>query len=95
MYFFKDFHIRRTKFVPSDLLRQNPANVVMFKELRHSADDFGVEKGEADCDIGIFVHDLRKDAARSDGDAKLLAAFADQGFLRRFAGLDFAADKLP
>lgn len=48
-----------------------------------------------DGEIGINMRQLHIDITDRDCDAKLLPAFAREGFPLRFPGLDLAADKFP
>ena len=55
----------------------------------------GVEEGEMDGDVRIFVGDIHEDVLRCDGDGEFFHTFADEGGFLCFAGFDFSADKFP
>ncbi len=53
------------------------------------------DEGQADGLVRVAVEDRGKDPGRIDIHGELLPAFPREGLLRRFAGFDFPARKLP
>ena len=85
-------HIER-KLV--NLVHHNPADIIMLAHLRDALSDGGVEQGQMDGQIRVFVRHFGKGTAHGYRDCKLLAAFAHECLFFGLTVLHLAANEFP
>ena len=94
-YLFKYVFIRRAEGIVFYLLRRYPFEPAVFEQLRRALGYFRVEYDEMDIYIGILMVDVAEFIADLNCYPELLAAFANECLLMRFARFELSADKLP
>ena len=91
----EDGLIRRAEGVGVHLPHRDPAEVIVLQLPGLSLRDGGVKEGEMHRQIRIDVGEFCEDLPHPDGDAQLLPALPDQGFLFGLPRFHLTAHELP
>ena len=91
----QDVLIGRTECVFLDLVRRDPARILVLEQLRLAPNDLGVIHRQMHNKIGISVRHFHEFLPDAHLYTEFFAALPHESFLTRFPRFHLAADELP